>query len=474
MSSILIIDDDLASCRTLELHFRSQGHQIATAHSAEEGLATAARQAPELIILDIRLPGRSGLQALPDFKETCPGARIIMITAFHDMDSTIQAMQRGADDYIQKPIDINELDDAVTKALRYARATEESLVIAANPETSGLTDGVIVGRSRVMKEVFKTIGLVAPSLATVLITGESGTGKELVARAIHRAGLNPAGPFIAINCAALVENLLESEMFGHEKGAFTGALARHPGKFAVANNGTIFLDEVGELSPTIQAKLLRVLQEKEYVPVGGQAPQVTNARIIAATNVDLLERMKSGAFREDLYYRLQVVNIQLPPLRERKGDIPDLVQALLVRINREMRRSVTRVHQEVLRCFEAYDWPGNVRELENVLMKAVALSPTGIITVDQLPPFLGQPSAQAEVAGKPLAQQSLREMAKAHVRRVLEETGWHRGHACEILGVSRPRLRRMIRQFGLTPLLEVSLDPYEGEEDGAAEDDYSG
>ena len=467
MSKILIVDDDLASCRTLELHFRGQGHQIATAHSAEEGLAVAARQAPELIVLDIRMPGSSGLQALPDFKETCPGARIIMITAFHDMDSTIQAMQRGADDYIQKPIDIDELDTAVARALRYTGAAEESLVIDTAPESVSLTDGAIVGQSRVMKEVFKTIGLVAPSLATVLITGESGTGKELVARAIHRAGLNPTGPFVAVNCAALVETLLESDLFGHEKGAFTGALARHIGKFGMANNGTIFLDEVGELSPTIQAKLLRVLQEKEYVPVGGETPQVTNARVIAATNIDLFERVKSGAFREDLYYRLQVVNIHLPPLRERKEDIPALVQALLMRINREIRRGVTRVHQEVLRCFETYAWPGNVRELENVLMKAVALSSTGIITCDQLPSFLCQRFAQTEAAGKPLARQSLREMAKTHVQRVLEETGWHRGRACEILGVSRPRLQRMIKQFGLAPPPRASID-----EDDSTEDNY--
>jgi len=464
MSKILIVDDDLASCRTLELHFRGQGHRIATAHSAEEGLALAARQTPELIVLDIRMPGSSGLQALPDFKETCPDARIIMITAFHDMDSTIQAMQRGADDYIQKPIDIDELDTAVAKALRYTVVAEESLVIDTELESVSLTAGAIVGRSRVMKEVFKTIGLVAPSLATVLITGESGTGKELVARAIHRAGLNPTGPFVAVNCAALVETLLESDLFGHEKGAFTGALARHIGKFGMANNGTIFLDEVGELSPTIQAKLLRVLQEREYVPVGGEKPQVTHARVIAATNVDLFERVKSGAFREDLYYRLQVVNIHLPPLRERKEDIPALVQALLARINREIHRGVTRVHQEVLRCFEAYAWPGNVRELENVLMKAVALSSTGIITCDQLPPFLCQRLARTEAADKPIAQQSLSEMAKTHVQRVLEETGWHRGHACEILGVSRPRLRRMIKQFGLAPPPGVSLDEDESTE----------
>ena len=451
MSTILVVDDDLASCRTLQLHFRSQGHDVAVARSAEEGLATAHQNAPDVVILDIRMPGHSGLQALPNFKQACPGARVIMITAYHDMDSTIQAMQRGADDYIQKPIDIDELDTAVAKALRDMRVEEESVLVVSSADGVRLGDNLMVGRSRLMKEVFKTIGLVAPSMATVLISGESGTGKELVARAIHRAGPNPAGPFIAVNCAALVETLLESDLFGHEKGAFTGAVERHSGKFAMANNGTIFLDEVSELSPGIQAKLLRVLQEREYVPLGAKSVQTTNARVIAATNVELGERVKNSAFREDLFYRLQVVTIQLPPLRERKEDIPELVQALLSRINRQMHRGVTRLHKEVLHCFEAYAWPGNIRELENVLMKAVALSSAGVITCDLLPAHVCLRPAQAGEAGKPVAQRSLREIEHAHVLRVLEATGWHRGRACEILGVSRPRLRRMIKQFALVP-----------------------
>ncbi|MBI3042551.1 MAG: sigma-54-dependent Fis family transcriptional regulator [Betaproteobacteria bacterium] len=470
MSTVLIVDDDLASCRTLRLHFRTQGHEAHIAHNVAEALGARGKIAPDVIILDIRMPGQSGLDALPDFKQAFPGAHVIMITAFHDMESTIQAMQRGADDYIQKPIDLDELDAAVAKALRYAHSEAQGVLVGA-PEYAGNDRGTMVGRSRVMKEVFKTIGMAASTRVTVLITGESGTGKELVARAIHyAAGSDPSGPFVAVNCAALVETLLESDMFGHEKGAFTGAIGRQLGKFALANHGTIFLDEVSELSHAIQAKLLRVLQEKEFLPLGAKEPQTTDARVIAATNVDLAGRVQDGSFREDLYYRLQVVNIHLPPLRERKEDIPDLVQTLLARINREMRRHVWRVDPQVLRCFEAYPWPGNVRELENALMKAVALSPADIVTPDALPTHIADRSADAADTPKPAAQRSLREIEKAHVLRVLEATGWHRGRTCAILGVSRPRLRRMIRQFGLVPPLGAPAEEDEGYEEEHAPD----
>ena len=448
MSTFLIIDDDLASCRTLRLHFRAQGHEAHIARSAAEGLAARGKVVPDVIILDVRMPGQSGLDALPEFKQAFPGAHVIIITAFHDMESTIQAMQRGADDYIQKPIDLDELDTAAAKALRYAHSEAQGVLVAA-AEYAGTNRGNMVGRSRIMKEVFKTIGLAAASSATVLITGESGTGKELVARAIHWAGSNPSGPFVAVNCAALVETLLESDMFGHEKGAFTGAAGRHAGKFAVANHGTIFLDEVSELSHGVQAKLLRVLQEKEFVPLGAIEPQTTDARVIAATNVDLADCVRDGRFREDLYYRLQVINIHLPPLRDRKDDIPDLVQALLARTNREMHRHVWRVDPDVLRCFEAYEWPGNVRELENALMKAVALCPADVITCDLLPAQMCAAPALLGQGPKPETEWRLRGVEKAHILRVLEATGWHRGRACEILGVSRPRLRRLIRQYGL-------------------------
>ncbi len=463
MSKILIVDDDLASCRTLQLHLTSQGHAVTLAHSTAEGLVSAVADPPELVILDIRMPGRSGLEVLPEIKQRLPRTQVIMITAFHDMESTIEAMQKGAKDYIHKPIDIDELDAAIDKLLCAPDITDGLTITLSGPGSdSPLT---MVGRSRDMKEVFKIIGLVAKGPATVLITGESGTGKELVARAVHRCGGHPDGPFVAVNCAALVETLLESDMFGHEKGSFTGAVTRQIGKFALARDGTIFLDEVGELSPSMQAKLLRVLQTKEFTPLGAKETEYSNARVIAATNVDLGKEVANGGFREDLFYRLQVVNIHLPPLRERPEDIVPLVQTLLARINRELKRSVLQISSEVMSCLERHSWPGNVRELENVLMKGVALCPGNTLTPDLLPEHI----RTAEVQGtdnefrKPVEQWSLEELEQVHVRRVLESTHWHRGQACEVLGVSRPRLRRMMRQFGITPPIGMSDD-----ENGAA------
>ena len=446
-SHILVVDDDVANSRTLQVHLLSEGYEVSLAHSVDEGLAVAEVKSPDLVILDIRMPGKSGLEGLPEFKARFPAAHFIMITAFHDMESTIKAMQLGAEDYIHKPIDIDELDHALQRLLSPNRSNAVSTG-DGNRETDFKT---MVGRSRAMKEVFKTIGLVAARPVTVLITGESGTGKELVARAIHRAGENPDGPFVAVNCAALVETLLESDMFGHERGAFTGAVARQAGKFALASNGTIFLDEIGELSPTMQAKLLRVLQEKEFTPVGAKQSQHTDARVITATNVDLAEKVRAGEFREDLYYRLRVVNVHIPPLRERKEDIIDLVQALLARINKQMHRNVTHVARDVIEHMEVYDWPGNVREMENVLTKAVALCMGEVITSDLVGDICSTPLSNTPEAKRPLSEWSLDEIEKAHITRVLDATGWHKGRACDILGISRPRLRRMLKHHGLTP-----------------------
>ena len=451
MSKILIVDDDVASCRTLQFHLQTQKHEVEIVHSVTDGMNHARAKPPELIILDIRMPGKSGLEGLPEFKSEFPDTHIIMITAFHDMDSTIEAMQNGADDYIHKPIDIDELDAAIEKIATVPKTGEE-LIITETGKT-GTNPLTMVGRSRAMKEIFKTIGLVSKSPATVLITGESGTGKELVARAVHRSSTQNDGPFVAVNCAALVETLLESDMFGHEKGAFTGAVSRQEGKFALARGGTIFLDEVGELSPAMQAKLLRVLQYKEFTPLGAKLPQTTDSRVITATNLDLQEQVQRGLFREDLYYRLQVVNVHLPPLRERKEDMMDLIQTLLGRINRELHRNVSQISKEVLDALANYNWPGNVRELENILMKCVALSPSDTISLDLLPDAFHQQSDATEHPvhrpAKPIEEWSLDEMEKAHVNRVLEATNWHKGRACDTLGVSRPRLRRMIKQYGL-------------------------
>ena len=453
MKKILIVDDDIASCRTLQLHFLTEDFAVEIANNVDEGLEAGKLLNPDVIVLDIKMPGRSGLEGLPDFKKNHPDAPIIMITAFHDMDSTIEAMQLGAAEYIHKPIDINELDDAVCNALNRGAAMKSDLEIAPRDQTDKSS---MVGRSRMMKEVFKTIGLVASQPITVLITGESGTGKELAARAIHNASDRSDGPFVAINCAALVETLLESDMFGHEKGSFTGAVNRQKGKFELANNGTIFLDELGDLSQTIQAKLLRVIQEKEFTPVGGSSSLKTNARVIAATNVNLERKVKMGDFREDLFYRLRVVTIEMPPLRERSEDIMPLVQVLLGRINKELKRNITRLSQSTMSSFLSYDWPGNIRELNNVLMKAVALCPGDIITPDLIPEEISQMQSNKEQnnAYEPAVDNdqqflSLDDMEKQHVIRVLNETGGHKGRACEILGVSRPRLRRMMQNYNI-------------------------
>ncbi|MCH7879968.1 MAG: sigma-54-dependent Fis family transcriptional regulator [Proteobacteria bacterium] len=467
MSTLLIVDDDVAICRTLQLHYSSQSHTVITTHSVNDGLLAAASNDIDLILLDLKMPSKSGLEGLTDFHEVVPEVPIIMITAYHDMESTIKAMKNGADDYIHKPVDINELDQAVERAL--IRTDEEHTNVPISTDDANQNKNKhfrMAGHSPAMREIYKTIGLVADKPINVLVTGESGTGKELVARAIHESSHISEGPYVAVNCAALIETLLESELFGHEKGAFTGAVKRHHGKFAMAENGTLFLDEVGELSPAIQAKILRVIQEKEYTPVGSSTVFKSNARIIAATNNDLQEKVKLGLFREDLYYRLQVVNIGIPPLRDRKEDLMDLMQTLLCRINREMHKSISHLSVEVISAFHSYHWPGNIRELENVLTKAVALSPAETITLDLIPEYISA-CPQTEFDSTMPIQTSLDEMEKCHVSRVLNSTGWHKGETCKILGISRPRLRRIIKQHKLIDPSGSDHEDIEFEEDEA-------
>lgn len=453
MSKILIIDDDVAICRTLQIHFKLKQYQVELAHDAESGLTRAQQFQPDVIVLDIRMEGRSGLEVLPELKAVCRNSYIIMITAFHDMECTIEAMQLGADDYIHKPIDLIELDNAVNQAVKNSKITPKELIAIAKPVVT-TPNKVMIGSSKIMLDVFKTIGRVAKTPTTVLITGESGTGKELAARAIHQAGLTPQGPFIAINCAAMIDNLLESEMFGHEKGAFTGAVSRQAGKFELASNGTIFLDEVGELSPTNQAKLLRVLQEHEYTPVGGKTTMTTNARVLAATNRDLQNEVKDGRFREDLYYRLNVINIELPSLRQRVGEIEGLVKNIIDRLNNELDRSIGFICKEVVDRFNHYQWPGNVRELESRLTKAIALCPNDTLTLEHFPNFI---DTVAVIKPCDLCEgndhtRSLSEIEGEHVAIVLNDTNWHKGRACDILGVSRPRLQRLIEQYQLSKI----------------------
>jgi len=381
MSCILIVDDDLAICRTLQLHLSSQNHDVVLAHDALSGLSDLERHCPDLVIMDIRMPGLSGLDVLPEMRARAPDIPVLMITAFHDMDTTISAMKHGAIDYIHKPLDINEMDTAIKHALGKSN-TGNGEVRIGNQEITQPGANIMVGRSSAMRDIFKTIGLVAPKAVTILISGESGTGKELVARAIHAASTNPQGPFVAVNCAAIVDTLLETDLFGHEKGAFTGASNRHIGKFALAQNGTIFLDEIGELSALVQAKLLRVLQGGEVRPVGSNKTIKVDVRIVAATNEDLRAMCDEGSFRQDLYFRLNVISIALPPLRERTGDVQHLVRFIMKSVAEEMAFEVS-ITPEAVEALARWRWPGNVRELENELRRSIALS-GGKVTLEVL------------------------------------------------------------------------------------------
>ena len=447
MARILIVEDDQVFASLLAMHLSEDLH-----HDVVEAgdLATARRALDQdsfdAILLDQQLPDGYGLTLLEEIRRDPQAPPVILVTGSSDNELVIEAMKAGAYDFVRKPMDELELDTTLGNALRTHRLTRKVRTIEAPEETAAPLDR-IVGRSPAIMRLLKTIGAVAPSSAGVLITGESGTGKEVVARAIHHHS-GREGPFLAVNCSAIVENLLESELFGHEKGAFTGADRRKPGKFELAAGGTLFLDELGELSLPLQAKLLRVLQEGTFERVGGTEVLHTDARIIAATNRDLETMVREGEFREDLFYRLNVVSIHLPPLRERREDLPLLVEHLLRRINRRLHTRVEAISEAAWRRLETYDWPGNVRELENVLTRAVVLSRGGPIT----PELLGLPDSDTTPAvdgdeSEPLL--SLEELEQRHVRRVLEHTRWHKGRACEILGISRPALERRIRKYGL-------------------------
>ncbi len=448
---ILLIDDERPLLETLEMFLTEKGYAVRWAMSAEEGLRQSKLFDPQVIILDIRLPDMNGLDVL---KELIRNGRknIIIITAFHDMDITIQAMKFGAFDYIPKPIDVEELDGAIIRALKSFSSARTAVTIDS-PST--FEEGKIVGNSRAMKDVFKAIGVLSENRVTVLIDGETGTGKELIARAIHGNSPSPGHPFQAINCSTIVGTLLESELFGHEKGAFTGAFGLKRGKFELAGEGTIFLDEVEDIPFELQSKLLRFLQEREFERLGGEKKIRTNARVIAATNKDLAVMVQRGVFREDLFYRLKVATIKVPPLRERRSDIPLLVEHMIRKINRELNRGIERVEEEALRTMMGYGWPGNVRELENILTHAALNTRGEVILSDLITPLLGQPLPARETLGPdPGRNRNLKNIEKDYIARVLNQTGWHFGKTCQILGISRPTLRQKLKNYNISRAIE--------------------
>jgi len=447
MMKILIIDDEQSIRETLEMFLREKGYAVMTAEDGAKGLDAVERERPDIVILDIRLPGKSGLEVLEKIMEKGERIPVIMITAYHDMETTIQAMKLGAYEYIHKPIDVDELEIAIDKVVNNQKLNTrlENLIMEISEDYKVNN---IVGRSKAMQEIFKVIGLVSESKTTVLIQGESGTGKELIARAIHYNSPYRRDPFLPINCSALVETLLESELFGHEKGAFTGATHLKKGKIELAQNGTIFLDEIGDISPNLQVKLLRFLQEKEFERVGGEVILRSSARVIAATNQNLLQLVERKKFREDLYFRLKVVEIYVPPLRERKSDIPLLVEHLFNKINRELHKKVAKIPKEVMDGLVNYSWPGNIRELENLLTRAIVLSTGNILLPESFPElFSGLKGSLKE----PEVIKSLEQIEMEHVAKALEFANWDKGKACTLLGISRPTLRKKIEKYNLHP-----------------------
>jgi two-component system response regulator AtoC len=439
MSAILIIDDDRALCRSLEIQLSSQEHEIKYANNAAEGLKILAEWTPDLIFLDLMLPDRSGLDLLNQIQKN-HNVPIVMITAQQDTKATIEAMRAGAFDYIRKPFNLDDVLLVIEKANRAIKEQNRSKVIMA-PVTEAPYE--IVGVDKKTVEVVKQIGLLSLSRVTVLVEGESGTGKELVARALHEASV-PGKPFVAINCSSVVPTLLESELFGHEKGAFTGAETRKIGKLEHADEGTIFFDEIGDMPLDLQSKILRVFQEREFERVGGLENIPFKARVIVATNQNLEVLIKEGKFRQDLYYRLAVSRIVLPPLRERPGDIPLLVRHLIDRIGRKLHRRVKAVETETMRRLQSYHWPGNIRELENVLTRAIALARGDVISPEELEFSLGEDKSSTTSKVTPL-----KDAEKKHIRKALMATGWNITHTAKMLRISPTTLRKKISDFNL-------------------------
>ncbi len=442
MKSILIIDDDHLIRKTLSAHL-SKSYEVSLAEDGEGGLQQYDENMPDLVVLDIRLPDMSGLEVLNKIREKNKNANVIIMTAFDDMKTTVEAIKLGAFEYLVKPLDYVELDLTISKAFQM-QSLEEKVSYLVEEQQKEYTIDNIIGRSPQMREVFKFIGSVADTRTNVLIQGESGTGKELVAKAIHFNSPNRSEPFIVINCSAIADTLLESELFGHVKGAFTDAVSETKGKFEIAGKGTLFLDEAGDLSPNLQSKLLRVIETRDFMKVGGEKVLKTEARIIAATNQDLKSLIEKGKFREDLYYRLKVVEITLPPLHERKEDVPDLVAYLLEKINRQLRKNVKKLPPGVMKVLKELHWRGNVRELENALTRAVILAKGDVILEENLPVDTGEKRVF------PLELVSLKEVEKKYIQHVLNKTQGNKTKASQILQITRPTLDKKIKEYKLS------------------------
>lgn len=460
--SVLVVDDEEIMREVLETLLTAEGYRVDLAKTGEEGLEAYGRRAFDVVLLDVSMPGIGGLRALEEFLKMDSDAVIVMITAYATFDTAIAAWERGAFGCIRKPFQNEQITATIAAGIKRRRKEEERRTLR-RAMSKAVDRGEIIGRSDLMQEVFRLVEQVAPARSTVLITGESGTGKELIAKAIHESSMRAGRPFVTVNSSNIPSELLESELFGHTRGAFTGAVAAKKGLFEVADGGSIFLDEIGDIPPETQVRLLRVIQEREFTPLGDTSPRRVDVRIIAATNIDLKEAVRQGSFREDLYYRLAVVPIELPPLRDRLEDILPLAQHFIKKYNEENARTVSeQLAPEVLALLESYSWPGNVRELENTIERAVVIAPSNEITKECLRPEISDPKSVVSTSHDGASTGAVGDIGRGInfyeevrrfeidlIRRALEQTGGHQSRAARLLGMNATTLNSKIKTYNI-------------------------
>jgi two-component system, NtrC family, response regulator HydG len=447
-SSVLIVDDDSGHLAMLRTMVRGWGYGVEGVQDGETAVERVRERAFDAVLMDVRMAGMSGLEALAQIKTYNPAIPVLIMTAYSSVDSAVQALKNGAYDYLIKPLDFDVLRLALERALDHSRLKTENEDLRRMVPADFELDNVI-GRSRAMRELIEMVAMVAPTEATVLVTGESGTGKELIARALHANSGRRKGPLVTVNCAALTETLLESELFGHEKGAFTGAERQRDGRFMQANKGTLFLDEIGEIALTVQAKLLRAIQEREVQRVGSDRTVTVDVRIIAATNRDLMAQVEAARFREDLYYRLNVVTLKVPALRERSEDIPPLAQHFLKRFAERNRKPVKGFTPQAMDLLLKHAWPGNVRELENAIERGVILAPGEFLSERELPLHLGCSGNAGPAAGngEGIAGERLEDIERRAILATLDQTGGNKSETARILGITRATLHKKLKRF---------------------------
>ena len=450
---ILVVDDEANARTALAELLREEGFDVETAADAFKALGKHEAFAPHVVVTDLKMPGMDGIELVKKLRAADDPPAVVVMTAFGAVDSAVDAMRAGAEEYLTKPLNFDELLVVLDKVLANQAMRRETVQLRKRVRDR-VAPGNMVGSSPPMQRVFEIVDQVAPSRATVLITGESGTGKELVANAIHQRSPRANGAFIKLHCAALAESLLESELFGHEKGSFTGAAARKDGRFSLADGGTLFLDEIGEISPALQVKLLRFLQEHEFERVGGTQTIHVDVRVIAATNRNLKEEVARGRFREDLYYRLNVVNIETPPLRERKSDVPAIAKFFLDRYAKDNGKAIETIAQPALELLVAYDWPGNVRELENAIERAVVLATGGELEARQLPTSV-RPVSTAGIPMIPGA--TMAELERYAILETMKAAGGSTSKAAEILGISARTIQYRLHEYQAAPRSDVKV-----------------